>query len=317
MPLPFFTISLDFELFWGMRDVTTIEKYGKNILQGRKAIPEILKIFKERDIHATWGVVGMITFSEKKDLLDSLPDIFPEYLDKNLNPYQDLNKIGKNEKEDPYHYGYSLVNQIIDTKGMELASHSFSHFYCKEKNFSEESFDSDLKASISSLNNLGVKPKSYIFCRNQFEDFHLNVLSNNGFKTFRGNEKGRIFDSKANKLFRGIRLLDTYLNLSGDNFSELSSKSNLVNVPSSRFFRPVQTNFLEKLKVRRIIKSMSQAAKNNQGFHLWWHPHNFGNNLNLSIISLIEILDHFRILNEKYGMESLTMYEASNLLSND
>ena len=62
---------------------------------------------------------------------------------------------------------------------------------------------------------------------------------------------------------------------------------------------------------------MSQAAKNNQGFHLWWHPHNFGNNLNLSIISLIEILDHFRILNEKYGMESLTMYEASNLLSND
>ena len=167
------------------------------------------------------------------------------------------------------------------------------------------------------MNNLGVKPKSYIFCRNQFEDFHLNVLSNNGFKTFRGNEKGRIFDSKANKLFRGIRLLDTYLNLSGDNFSELSSKSNLVNVPSSRFFRPVQTNFLEKLKVRRIIKSMSQAAKNNQGFHLWWHPHNFGNNLNLSIISLIEILDHFRILNEKYGMESLTMYEASNLLSND
>jgi hypothetical protein len=39
---PFFTISLDFELFWGMRDITTLKDYGSNILGGREAIPKIL-----------------------------------------------------------------------------------------------------------------------------------------------------------------------------------------------------------------------------------------------------------------------------------
>ena len=133
MKYPFFTISIDFELFWGMRDVTTIESYGENILEGRKAIPKILQIFKERNIHATWGVVGFILFENKVELLENLPKTLPNYENTKLNPYHDLKKIGKNEQDDPYHYGYSLIKKISKTKGMEIASHSFSHFYCKEK----------------------------------------------------------------------------------------------------------------------------------------------------------------------------------------
>ena len=44
---PFFTISLDFELFWGVHDVFTKDEYGNNILGARKAIPKILKLFKQ------------------------------------------------------------------------------------------------------------------------------------------------------------------------------------------------------------------------------------------------------------------------------
>ena len=79
MKRPFFTISLDFELFWGMRDVATIESYGKNILGGRNSIPKILEIFHERNIHATWGVVGFILFENKKELFFRiyLPAVIP------------------------------------------------------------------------------------------------------------------------------------------------------------------------------------------------------------------------------------------------
>ena len=128
-----------------------------------------------------------------------MPESLPSYENTKLNPYPDLEKIGKNEQDDPYHFGYSLVKKILDTKGMEIASHSFSHFYCKEKNTNTDSFDSDLKASLTALKRFGISPKSYIFCRNQYEDSHLDILRQNGFKAFRGIEKNKIFDPKANR----------------------------------------------------------------------------------------------------------------------
>ncbi len=317
MKYPFFTISLDFELFWGMRDVTTLKHYGKNILGGREAIPKILNLFKKENIHATWGIVGFITFSNKTDLLDSLPDHLPMYKDKKLNPYLGLDKIGKNEKEDPYHFGHSLVNQILETDGMEIASHSFSHFYCEEKNENEHSFDSDLKASLYAFNRLGIKPESYIFCRNQYDKPHLKSLKKNGFRVFRGNEKSIIFKPKANKIIRAARLFDSYINLSGANLSNLSLKEGLVDVPSSRFLRPSQRKILDKLRLNRIFSSMTEAAKQNSGFHLWWHPHNFGLNLDQNLFNLKKILNHFHFLNKKYNMQSLNMIESSRLFKLD
>ena len=65
---PFFTISLDFELMWGMYDVLTMQQYSKNILGGRSAIPKILQLFKKYNIHATWACVGLLTFSNKVTL---------------------------------------------------------------------------------------------------------------------------------------------------------------------------------------------------------------------------------------------------------
>ena len=311
MKNPFFTISIDFELFWGMRDVTTIESYGENILKGRKSIPRILQIFKERDIHATWGVVGFILFENKVELLENLPKTLPNYENTKLNPYLDLKKIGKNEQEDPYHYGYSLIKKVSEIKGMEIASHSFSHFYCREKNTNINSFDADLKASLTALKKFGITPKSYIFCRNQYEDSHLDLLRENGFKVFRGIEKNKIFDPQAKKFLRLIRLIDSYINFSGSNFSNPSLIKGLINVPSSRFLRPANKNIFESLKIKRILNAMTDAAKSNSGFHLWWHPHNFGKNQEECFSGLLKILDHFEILKERYGMLSLNMFEAS------
>ena len=52
---------------------------------------------------------------------------------------------------------------------------------------------------------------------------------------------------------------------------------------------------------------MTQAAKKNQVFHLWWHPHNFGNNTSENLIFLGEIIKHYVILKDTYGMKSLNM----------
>ena len=46
-------VSLDFELFWGMLDCSTLEAYGANVLGGRDAIPRLLELFKKYNIHGT------------------------------------------------------------------------------------------------------------------------------------------------------------------------------------------------------------------------------------------------------------------------
>ena len=66
---PFLTISIDFELFWGVRDVRTVRNYGDNILGVRQAIPAMLELFKECEVHATWATVGLVTFENRKSFL--------------------------------------------------------------------------------------------------------------------------------------------------------------------------------------------------------------------------------------------------------
>lgn len=59
---------------------------------------------------------------------------------------------------------------------------------------------------------------------------------------------------------------------------------------------------------------MLYAAKNNSLYHLWWHPHNFGANINENLFILEEILKYYTYLNCKYKMKSLNMGEISKMI---
>ena len=56
---------------------------------------------------------------------------------------------------------------------------------------------------------------------------------------------------------------------------------------------------------------MLDAAKTDSIFHLWWHPHNFGSNLNDNIYFLKLILEYFLELKSEYGMSSMNMQDLS------
>lgn len=61
------------------------------------------------------------------------------------------------------------------------------------------------------------------------------------------------------------------------------------------------------MKLRRIKREMTYAAKHNRNYHLWWHPHNFGNDIKTNSDQLVEILNHFNVLKEKYNFTSSNM----------
>jgi len=310
---PRFIISLDFELMWGVRDHAGIDSYGKHILGVRDAVPAMLKLFQNHQVRATWAAVGMLLFEDKKTLVEHFPALKPSYLNSRLNPYEALQHVGENEKEDPYHFGLSLARQIVESEGMELGSHSFCHYYCLESGQNSDQFSADLEASrMACARVTGKDPISFVFPRNQYRASYLRICKEHGFNVFRGNEKSWIYtksQKKDSSLKRAIRLADSMINLTGDHVGLENMEGGLLNASASRFLRPYSKRLsrLGFLHCRRIMQSMTAAAKTGTNFHLWWHPHNFGMNLDENLSALKLILNHLDYCREHYGMESCNM----------
>ena len=320
-----FVISLDFELMWGVRDVATKSSYGRNILGVHQVIPRLLDCFTKYQIHATFATVGFLFFETKEEMLQHLPQRKPQYKNAVLTPYGDYlnHEVGENYKDDLYHFAPQLIELIKNTPHQEISTHTFSHYYCLEEGQSIEDFEQDLKQAISAARLRGCEIKSIIFPRNQFNPEYLKVCIQYGVHIYRNNERSWIYKSrnrdKESKLRRAIRLINAYLNLSGHHCysdEEMYQGGELVDIPSSRFLRPFSRKlaFLDGLRLRRIKRAMTYAAKNNKMFHLWWHPHNFGINQDENFSFLTKILEHYRELNHKYQFQSINMLELSELL---
>lgn len=318
-----FVISLDFELYWGVRDVIKLDDYKKHLSGVRNVIPALLDLFDRYSIHATFAAVGFLFASSKDELLQYLPKERPSYSDSNLSPYESIiHLVGSNEEKDPYHFASDLLNRIRSA-GQEIGSHTFSHYYCLQPGQTPDQFRADLQAAIKIAKSKNVIFKSFVFPRNLYDDPYLNILANAGINAYRGNQKSFMYNyklaGKYGQLQRLLRILDSYINLSGHNtYSARDLSTQLpVNIPASMLLRPFSPHLkiVENIRLKRILKSMTYAAKNNQVFHLWWHPHNFGIHQKENFNFLEKILSHYSMLNEKYGFQSINMRNLSSEIS--
>jgi peptidoglycan/xylan/chitin deacetylase (PgdA/CDA1 family) len=314
-----FVISLDFELFWGMRDKRTLTDYGANIRGARAALPRMLEVFEQYGVKATFATVGLLYHHDRNALLRSVPSVRPSYQRTALSPYNGhLDTLGANEQEDPYHYGANLIRLLLEHPQHEVACHTFSHYYCLEPGQTAAEFREDLRAAERAAKFFGVERRSLVFPRNQFNAAYLAICREEGIVAYRGNETSWLYaarNAEEESLFRrSLRLLDTWLPVSGANVHAFPARNELpVNVPASRFLRPFapRTAFLEPLKRRRITAAMDRAAASGGIYHLWWHPHNFGKHLEENMRMLESILVHFSRLHERGVMRSMTMGEVA------
>lgn len=314
MSSPMLIISLDFELFWGMQDHVSLSDYEKNILGGKAAIPKMLALFEKHGIHATWAAVGYLFGKNEEELRRYFPAELPTYDNAALSPYPIFGTIGKDESEAPSYYAPALIPMIAAVPGQEIASHTFSHYYCREPGQTTEQFRSDLDAARSIAADHGFALTSIILPRNQCEPEYVPVMREAGFLAYRDEENDWIHEKVCFKpLLRILRLIDVYLPLTGQGGNVPRLENGIVNLPGSRIYRPFFKPLaaLEWLKLRRIKGQMRHAAKNGQIFHLWWHPHNVGVRTELHMQQLEEIFAYYEKLKEKYGMRSLNMGEAA------
>lgn len=320
-----FVISLDFELHWGVRDKLSVRQYRDNLLGEWEVVPALLKLFTEYGIHATWATVGFMFFRSRSELLRGVPQNLPNYTHRELSPYDSLMTIGESERDDPFHYAPSLIHRIAAVAGQEIATHTFSHYYCLERGRDEESFRADLTAALEvARDHNGIDIKSIVFPRNQVDHKCLSVCHDLGIKAYRGNPPSWLYAARSGDdewvARRGLRLLDAYLPISGTNAHYPTEPVGGFprNVPASRYLRPYlpALRTLEPLRLRRIVDDLTLAAEHKQLYHLWWHPHDFGARPEQNVAVLAQILERFAALRKSHGMESVNMLEAAELLPN-
>ena len=183
-----FVISLDFELMWGVRDHLTKEQYGRNVLGAREAIPRLLDCFAGRNLRATWATVGLLFCESKDEMLATRPSQPLRYARAALNNYDYLGEVGPDERRDPYYFGASLIDRITAAPGQEIGTHTFSHFYCLEPGATDADFAADLAAAVKVAERRGVRLRSIVFPRNQYDDAKIELCRRFGLKVYRGNE---------------------------------------------------------------------------------------------------------------------------------
>ena len=313
-----FCISLDYELFWGVRDVFD-DSYFNHIFSTNNSVPRMLELFKQNDISATWAVVAFLLLNKKSlRCIKNKIKIFPQYVNKKQDPYQDMDNLIN--LEDQLLFAVNNVNKIKSTAHQEIASHTASHIYVLDLINKIEAFEEDLRLSKNIFNDNLVDIKSIIFPRNQFDDETIKCCHKYDITCFRDNQKHFIYEAcsgQSNGFFKRLfRLADSYINIFGmhtHKLMDLKVINNCLGIPASMMLRPVRGRIFDAFHLRRIKKSMKYAAKNNELFHLWWHPHNFGNSVDKNIKNLQEIVSYYKELERDYGFKSLNMTEIETL----
>lgn len=321
IPGPALVISLDFELHWGVteRVYSLDHPYTAHLLGAREVVPRLLELFHKRGVHATWATVGKLYGRDRDDLQIYKPEKRPAYKNPSVDTYQ--LPLGDSEEDDPLHFAPSLIEKIHATPGQELACHTFAHYYCDEPGQDADAFRADLEAAKRIAARDGVEHRSLVFPRNQVATDYLPVVEDVGLDVYRGNPPHRLYQQlPQNALLRhssrALRLADSFLNLTGHHlisWSELND-GRLANIRASRFLRPYSNKLiaLEPLRRHRVKSGLRTAARRGDIFHLWWHPHNFGCNLDENLQALGDILDEFERLRDQHGMQSMNMAEAAD-----
>lgn len=306
--------SLDFELFWGAPERWDTQQKNDYFLNTRFAIPQILNLFEQYGIRATWATVGFLFFRTKEELETFIPDEKPTYSNEKLDNYKRIEDIGSDEESDKFRFANSIIHQIIPVPGQEVGSHTFSHYYCNESGQTVEQFKADLLSARSTAEELfGIILNSLVFPRNQFNPEYSIAARDCGFKVVRSNPNVWFWKSQS-RMAPLYRALDTLIPISKTLAFDIHGSNEFVELPASRFLRPYRKKecLLQPFKKIRIQNEMLHAAQKGLNYHLWFHPHNFGYDTEQNLKYLRSLLEYYKMLSEKYGFGTKNMGDFYN-----
>lgn len=297
-----FLISLDVEMQWGFYDLPT-RLSEASISRIPEVVKRLLELFERYEVDSTWGIVGALACETVEELQSELATIPFGYLNERCHPTTIFQEITRR----PHHFfAPQLVEQIRSAPNVEVASHTFSHFYTRELPFSEDAWRQDLHLVKRKL----PEATTLLFPRNQYHENALKASREFGFTAFRMNPNHFLYrvetSGKGTLPIRLMRLADHYFPIGSHQLVESAEDQ----ISYSRFLRPPErSSYLRRRKVDRIKQSMTVAAMKDRDYHIYFHPHNLSLRTDQGLQDLEELLQHFHYLQRTFGMESITIRE--------
>jgi len=319
-----FVISLDFELHWGCFESRGLLEQDQLYFQNtRNVIPRKLDLVASEDIHVTWAAVGMLYNRNQEEWQNNKPTEIPAYDNAAVSSYEWINRNGFYSLEDPYHFAPHLINKIKQTPHQEIGTHTYSHYYCLEPGQTAEQFRLDLETACRLAEAQNIQLRSLVFPRNQFNQEYLTICKDMGITAVRSSPAIWYWKPATGSGFwkKFFRAGDAYLPIQPIRpvfLKDIDTRFLPLQLPASRLYRSWQPKYKLQngFKLRRILNEMTEAARTGAYYHIWWHPHNFGNQPEECMKELEQILQHFRKLKRQFGMLSLNMHELSERLLN-
>lgn len=321
-----FTISLDFELHWGVFDKKDRQQRATCYRNTLQLIPRMLEQFAAADVHVTWATVGSLLARDQHEWELLKPAIEPSYSIQQYSAYRWVKQHGLSPQYHWAHFAPQAIKEILRYPGQELGTHTFSHYYCLEQQLEPKAFEADLQAAQKAAALFNTKLTSLVFPRNQFNPAYLKTCFEQGITTIRSNPVHWFWSPVSNKgagLIRKIaRTADAYMQVGGSRTSYPLESIQVIpgeplRLPASRFLRPWQPvhPFTNKWRLRRLCQELRIAAIRKECYHLWWHPENFGDHPEENMKGLRVLLEQYVRCRDQYGMKSWNMGEyASHLL---
>ncbi len=309
-----FTLSFDFELVWGSRDLfddpaplLAMARVTRN-----RVFDALLRMLERHRVVATWATVGHLFLDRGEKEGGTLhPDVVPPQHRWRAAPWFDGVPEGS-EADHPEFYGRSLVLKLRDA-GQEVGSHSFSHPVFGDPGCSREAADSDLAQCVMEAAVLGIPLRSFVFPRNV--PGHVDLLARHGFTCWRGPEPVWYRHERVpTPLSRLLHLADVARAGRPPTVLPYKDEHGLWVIPASSSLLPVDgiRRFLPiSRRVKRAIRGIDQAVSDRRISHLYTHPINLASDPEGMLAAMEAILAHAARLRDAGRLEILPMGEIA------
>ncbi len=305
-----FTLSFDFELAWGSRDlVDDVNPLIEASRLTRSAIfPALLRILGDLDIVATWATVGHLFLAEASSEHGRLhPELVPPLHRWRRGHW--LNGVpAGTEREHPGYYGRSLVLQLRDA-GQEIGCHSFTHPIFGDGGCSWKTAETDVARCVATAAELGITMRSFVFPRNSAG--WGDVLARHGFTCWRGREPVWYNHRRVpGPLRRAAHLADVAAAGATPTVLPHRDSHGMWCIPASGSFLPCygpRRAIPISRRVRRGIAGIDQAVRDRRVSHLWLHPINLADSPRAMLAGLERILVHAARQRDAGKLEILPM----------
>lgn len=293
-------ISVDAELGWGFHDLDPSAKADR-IAAGRRGWRQLLSLFDDYQVPATWAVVGHLFLDDCDGFHEGHPTPDGWFMrDREWRSRPDLR------------LGGDLVSDLLSSSvDHDVGCHTFSHVICSNAWVTAEVLRAELAASAAAARPHDVTFRSFVYPRNAVT--YPEVLAEFDYTSYRG---------PAPRNPTGLRrpvgkLLDTAFPRRIPLVHPTVDENGLVNLPASLFLFGLQGWTRATLSpvfgdpvVRQVMGATDRAARRDGVLHLWLHPNNLLDERDVARVR--DILAYVRRQADETDLTVRTMRDVAN-----